>query len=206
VPLRHYEWAADLNSLRITDYGYGSRVTSAAMFAACDRLGMAQLLTRIGLVLDGNDEAGLDAARAAWLEADDWQGVRRMAEDSLVVTDWFETFVAQYLAADGIIHPLVYGTFDDAGLDHGATAVSMMSEFMIDWMKDNVRWVDALVQVAAEESAANAELISGWYRTWSDRAVEAASPLATAVLGAADAVKTIREGLDARATSLGLTV
>jgi phenol/toluene 2-monooxygenase (NADH) P1/A1 len=100
----------------------------------------------------------------------------------------------------------VYGTFDDAGLDHGATAVSMMSEFMVDWMKDNVRWVDALVQVAANESATNAELISGWYRAWRDRAVEAASPLATTVLGSADAVQTIREGLDARATSLGLTV
>ena len=206
VPLRHFEWAADLNSLRVTDYGYGTRVTSAAMFAACDRLGMAQLLTRIGLVLDGNDAAGLDHARAAWLEADDWQGVRRMVEDTLVIEDWFETFIAQYLAADGILHPLIYGVFDDAGLEQGATAVSMMSEFMVDWMKDNARWVDALVKVAAEESPANATLIGRWYQTWRDRAVEAAGPLATTVLGNADAVATIREGLDARAASLGLDV
>jgi phenol/toluene 2-monooxygenase (NADH) P1/A1 len=205
VPLRHVEWAADLNSLRITDYGYGTRVTSAAMFAASDRLGMAQLLTRIGLVLDGNDEAGLEQARTAWLEAADWQPMRRMTEDTLVIEDWFETFIAQYLAADGVVHPLVYGTFDDAGLEHGATAVSMMCEFMVDWMKDNARWVDALVQVAAQESADNADLISGWYRTWRDRAVEAAEPLAQTVLGATDAVQTIRDGLDARATSLGLS-
>jgi phenol/toluene 2-monooxygenase (NADH) P1/A1 len=204
VPLRHYEWAADLNSLRITDYGYGTRVTSAAMFAACDRLGMAQQLTRIGLVLHHNEPDDLELARTAWLEAPDWQGVRRMVEDTLVVDDWFETFVAQYVAADGIIHPLVYGVFDDAGLDRSATAVSMMCEFMVDWMKDNARWVDALVQVAAAESDANAELISGWYRTWRDRAVEAAAPLAQTVLGSADAVSTMREGLDARMTSLGL--
>jgi phenol hydroxylase P1 protein len=205
VPLRHYEWGADLNSLKITDYGYGTRVTSAAMFAAGDRLGMAQLLTRIGLVLEGNEPIGLEAARTAWLEAEDWQGVRRFVEDTLVIDDWFEVFVAQYLAADGIIHPLVYGTFDDAGLDRSATAVSMMCEFMVDWMKDNARWVDALVKVCAAESPANAELISGWYRTWRDRAVEAASPLATTVLGSADAVSTIRDGLDARAQGLGLT-
>ncbi len=204
VPLRHFEWAADLNSLRVTDYGYGTRVTSAAMFAACDRLGMAQLLTRIGLVLDGNDPAGLETARTAWLEADDWQGMRRMAEDTLVIEDWFETFIAQYLAADGIVHPLVYGVFDDAGLENGATAVSMMSEFMVDWMKDNARWVDALVKVAAEESSENAALISGWYRNWRDRAVDAAGPLATTVLGSTEAVATIREGLDVRASSLGL--
>lgn len=205
VPVRHYEWAADLNSLRIADFGYGTRVTSAAMFAAADRLGMAQLLTRIGLVLDGFDESALDRGRAAWLEAPDWQGVRRMSEDMLVVEDWFETFVAQYLAADGILHPLVYGVFDDAGLDRGATAVSMMSEFMVDWMKDNARWVDALVQVTASESAANAELISGWYRTWRDRAAEALEPLAGTVLGdGAGHVATIRDALDARATGLGL--
>ena len=128
-----------------------------------------------------------------------------MVEDTLVIEDWFETFIAQYLAADGILHPLIYGVFDDAGLEQGATAVSMMSEFMVDWMKDNARWVDALVEVAAKESAANAELISGWYRTWRDRAVEAAAPLATTVLGSSDAVQTIREGLDARAANLGLT-
>lgn len=206
VPVRHFEWAADLNSLRITDYGYGTRVTSAAMFAAADRLGMAQLLTRIGLVLDGYDESGLQTARTAWLEAPDWQGVRRLAEDTLVIDDWFETFIAQYLAADGMLHPLVYGVFDDAGLDHGGTAVSMMCEFMVDWLKDNARWVDALVQVAAAESPENAELISGWYRTWRDRAVEAVSPLATTVLGDAGdpSVGTIKDALDARATGLGL--
>jgi phenol/toluene 2-monooxygenase (NADH) P1/A1 len=165
---------------------------------------MAQQLTRIGLVLHHNEPDDLELARTAWLEAPDWQGVRRMVEDTLVVDDWFETFVAQYVAADGIIHPLVYGVFDDAGLDRSATAVSMMCEFMVDWMKDNARWVDALVQVAAAESDANAELISGWYRTWRDRAVEAAAPLAQTVLGSADAVSTMREGLDARMTSLGL--
>ena len=82
----------------------------------------------------------------------------------------------------------------------------MMCEFMVDWMKDNARWVDALVKVCAAESEANAELISGWYRTWRDRAVQAAAPLATPVLGSADAVSTIRDGLDARAQGLGLDV
>ncbi|HQV58682.1 MAG TPA: hypothetical protein PKV27_11760, partial [Ilumatobacteraceae bacterium] len=178
VPLRHYEWGADLNSLRVSDFGYGTRVTSAAIFAAADRLGMAQLLTRIGLILAEMDEAGLDDAKQAWMEAADWQPLRQAVEDTLVIDDWYETFIAQYLALDGIIHPLVYQTFDDAGLEQSALAVSLMSEFMVDWMADNRRWVDALVTVCAKESAANAELISGWYRTWRDRAVTAAIPLA----------------------------
>ena len=206
VPLRHYEWGANLNSLRVTDYGYGTRITSATAFAAADRLGMAQILTRIGLVLGGYDEAALATARQAWLDAEEWQGVRRMVEDSLVVEDWFETFLAQNLAMDGILHPLVYRSFDDVGLEHGAVAVSMMCEFMVDWMADNARMVDAFITTAAAESPANAELLSGWYATWRARATEAAAPLAKATLGDTGAVDAVATDLDARAAGLGLTV
>ncbi len=204
VPLRHYEWAADLNSLRVCDFGYGTRITSPAVFAAADRLGMAQILTRIGLVLDGYGTGALEEARQAWLEADEWQPVRHMVEDSLVIEDWFETFIAQYVAMDGIFHPLVYQTFDDAGLDKGGTAVSMLCEFMTDWMADNARWVDSVVETAARESGQNAKLLTGWYLAWRDRAVEAGRSLCTAVLGDDTPVEHIATALDARVAGLGL--
>ena len=69
------------------------------------------------------------------------------------IKDWFETFVAQYLVADNVILPLVYRDFDDAGLTKNGVAISMMCEFMVDWMTDNARWVDALVKFAAGASA-----------------------------------------------------
>ncbi len=206
IPLRHYEWAANLNSLLITDFGYGTRFTSAAVFASGDRLGMAQIITRAGLVLADYDESVLVDGRQAWLEAEAWQPTRQMAEDSLVVQDWFETFIAQYLAMDGILLPLVYGAFDDTGLDRGATAVSMMSEFQVDWMKDAARWVDSFVKTAAAESEANAAQLSAWYGTWRAKAVAAGAALATATLGDAGAVDAIAADLDARAARLGLTV
>lgn len=208
IPLRHYEWGADLNSLLITDWGYGARVTSAAMFAAADRLGMAQLITRIGITLGGGTDDVLNEAKAAWIDADDWQGIRRYVEDSFVIKDWFETFVAQYVVADNVLLPLAYRNFDDAGLTHNGIAISMMCEFMVDWMKDNARWVDALVKVAAAESDANATLISGWYRAYRDQMTTAVAPLATSVLGDTDATAAIQatiEALDERVTKLGLS-
>lgn len=207
VPLRHYEWAADLNSLRVADWGYGTRVTSAAIFAAGDRLGMAQLLTRIGLVLEDGDDAALARSKQTWTDAAEWQPLRQAVEDTLVVMDWYETFVAQFVALDGIILPLIYQTFDDAGLERSALAVSMMCEFMVDWMADSRRWVDALVKVCVDESADNQQTISDWYRTWRDRAVDGALPLAESVLGVggAAAVDKVRTALDERATNLGLT-
>ncbi|PVV27255.1 MAG: phenol hydroxylase, partial [gamma proteobacterium symbiont of Ctena orbiculata] len=44
IPLRHYEWGANMNACSISDAGYGTAITSAAIFTAGDRLGMAQIL------------------------------------------------------------------------------------------------------------------------------------------------------------------
>ncbi len=37
-----------------------------------------------------------------------WQELRHAVEDMLVTQDWFELFVAQNLALDGLLYPLVY--------------------------------------------------------------------------------------------------
>jgi len=68
IPLRHVEWAANMNNCQITDECYGSNCSSVGMFNAMDRLGRAQYVTRIGLLLDGNEEATMDAAKKAWIE------------------------------------------------------------------------------------------------------------------------------------------
>ncbi|MCB2101641.1 MAG: aromatic/alkene monooxygenase hydroxylase subunit beta [Rhodobacterales bacterium] len=213
VPLRHYEWGANMNNFTIADYGYGTQITSAAAFHAADRLGMAQVLGRIGLLLDDQTGASLDEGHAAWTDGAEWQDLRRAVEDMFVVEDWFEVFVAQNLAMDGILHPLVFDHFDAAGQAHNGAPLSMLTGFMVDWFKDSSRWVDAVIKAAAQESDANRALLSGWYATWSARAVQVARPLADRVLGdvgmgegAEAAVATVAEQLNARARKLGLDV
>lgn len=206
IPMRHYEWGTNMNNMTVADQGYGTAVTAPAAFCGMDRLGMAQIVSRIGLALDGGDGASLDEAKTAWMEAPHWQGVRRMVEDSFVVSDWFEVYVAQNLAMDGIMHPLVFNKFDAAGREHGGAAISMLSEFMVDWFADNARWVDAVIKTAAKESGDNAKLLSGWFETWTARAVEAAKPLAAHVLGedGEAAVDEVAADLNARAAKLGI--
>ncbi len=205
VPMRHYEWGANMNCQMVADVGYGTQITSAASFCGMDRLGLSQALSRIGLLLDPS--AGLlDRSRAEWLEAPAWQGVRHALEDSFVLQDWFELFVAQFLALDGVLHPLLFQAFDAAGQARGATAVSMLSEFPQAWYADNARWVDAVIKPAAAESDANRQLLSEWFGTWSRRAAEAAAPLAERVLGAdgANAAQEVLAALNQRAAGLGL--
>jgi phenol hydroxylase P1 protein len=199
MPLRHVAWAGNMNNCAIAAYGYGTAFTAPAMFHAMDHLGAAQYLTRLGLVL-GEPES-LEAGRQAWLTDPRWQVLRRYVEDTLVVADPFELFVAQNLALDGQLYPLVYGAFVDDHLAlQGGTAVAMLTAFMPEWHDESAKWVDAVVTTAAAESDANRRLIAGWAKAWADRAQAALAPVAELALGAAGsaALADARATLDAR--------
>lgn len=208
IPLRHYEWGANMNACAVSDVGYGTAITSPMIFTAGDRLGIAQILSRIGILLGGGDGEMLDAAKTEWMEAEAWQGVRKALEDSLVVKDWFETLVAQFLVMDGLVYPLVYDHFDRAGQKQGASAVTMLCEFMVDWNAEHNRWVDAVVKVAAGESDENSRLLAEWFVKWRDVMCDALRPLASMVLGedAEAAMTEVREQLNVRAGKLGLNL
>lgn len=194
LPMRHVCWGGNMNMTAIADRGYGTAVTAPSLFAAADQLGMAQLVSRIGLMLDGGTGASLEAAKETWLKAPYWQDIRRAVEDSLVVTDWFELFVVQTVALDGILHRLVFDRFDTAGQSHGAAAVSMLCEFMTAWREENEPWAYAVIKAAAAESADNRRLLSDWAARWTETVATAARPLVAHVLGdnqgaAADAAR-----------------
>lgn len=204
LPLRHVEWGANMVMSAMAEAGYGTAITAPAIFSAADHLGMAQIITRIGLMLDDSTGQSLDLAKDRWMTAPEWQEVRRLVEDMLVIDDWFESFVAQALVSDATLHGLVYGAFDSAGQSKGAAALSLLCEFMSDWFSEHSRWVDAAIKRAAAESAGNREALRGWFDRWAARARQAVDPLARAVLGSADACDAVRDALAARAAKLGL--
>lgn len=181
LPLRHAAWGANMNNASIAAYGYGTAITSAAMFHAMDQLGIAQVLTRLGLALGDADR--LARAKRDWLAAPAWQPLRRLTEDTLVVSDWFELFVAQDLVIDGLLYPLVYGSIvDDVLAQRGGTAIAMLTAFMTEWHAESAKWVDAQVKAATAESDANRQRVAGWTRQWRGRALEALSPVAAIAL------------------------
>ncbi|GAA6142776.1 aromatic/alkene monooxygenase hydroxylase subunit beta [Hydrogenophaga sp. 5NK40-0174] len=207
VPLRHAAWGANMNNASICAYGYGTVFTAPAMFHAMDNLGVAQYLTKLGLTLA--EPSVLDDAKADWLEAPEWQGLRRLVEDSLVVQDPFELFVAQNFALDGQLYPLIYTSFvDDHVALQGGTAVAMLTSFMPEWAAETSRWIDAVIKTAAAESDENRALISGWVRDWGERAEAALTPVAQLALGdkAKDAIGEARQALQERAKKAGLDI
>ena len=207
MPLRHVAWAGNMNNCQVCSRGYGTAFTAPAMFHAMDQLGVGQYLTRLGLALE--EPGALDAGKKDWLEDARWQPLRRYVEDTLVVLDPFELFVAHNLALDGLLFPLIYNYFVDDHLAlHGGTAVSMLTAFMPEWHTETMRWIDAVIKVAAAESDDNRSLISGWYQSYADQAHKALAPVADMALGerGAAVLQEVRDALDTRARKAGLAV
>lgn len=206
LPLRHLEWGANMNNSFICAYGYGTAITQPCIYQAMDHLGIAQYLTRVGLLLD--DETSLDAAKDAWLKDAKWQELRRYVEDSFVVKDWFELFVAQNLVLDGLLYPLVYQHIDNAISAQSGPTVSMLTRFQTEWFAETRKWVDASIKTAAAESAENKALLSQWAAQYRDKAIAAIAPLAAHALGAqADAVMAeLKDEFNTRATKAGLAL
>jgi phenol hydroxylase P1 protein len=206
LPLRHLHWGSNMNMTEMTQRGYGTAVTAPCIFSAGDHLGMAQIVSRIGLELDGQTGVSLDKAKETWLNDAVWQGARRLIEDCFVERDWFQLFVAQTLAVNGVLFDMVYKNFDAAWRD-GALPVAMLTEFMSDWRAEEGRWSDHVVKTVAAESDANKKLVSEWAAQWIDRAAESAKPISVALMNDGGmAAQKAREAAITRARSLGLSI
>ncbi len=206
VPLRHVAWGANMNGSYQCAYGHGTAITQPCLYAGMDQLGIAQYLTRLGLLL--GTPADLEAGKHAWLNAPAWQPLRRLVEDSWVTKDWFELFVAQNVALDGLLFGLAYREVDAQLRERAGPTVSMLTRFQVEWFADACKWVDAVIKVAAAESAGNKAQLEQWYAHWRGRAREALTPVAQLALaeGGAAALDRAQAALDARMAKAGLAV
>lgn len=203
LPLRHMELAANMNNVLCTAYGTSTVLTQAFLYNGMDRLGIAQYLSRIGLLFDGNSAESLARAKEYWMTDSAWQGLRRFTENTLVIEDWFEVFIAQDVVLDTLVYDLMYRQFDEAITEQGGSDLAMLIEFMQEWHKDNSRWVDATLKTTIAESDHNRELIGGWVADWQEKAVADLAPLAEIAVGE-NAVNECVEVLNKRLAKAGL--
>ncbi|WP_347456884.1 aromatic/alkene monooxygenase hydroxylase subunit beta [Acinetobacter thermotolerans] len=205
IPLRHYEWGANMNNSFITGYAYGATLTNATMFATMDRLGSAQYLTRIGLLLDGNQGTSLERAKQAWLEAAEWQPLRESVEHMFVVKDWYELFIAQNLVFDGYLYPLIKHIVDRDLVAQGASAISLLTAFMNEWFDETQPWVNSVIKTTLQESEDNREQIQAWIEKWQSQACRVVQTLLTAMECEESDLEYIESIFAKRLSKIGLT-
>jgi len=200
TPLRHYFYGANMNNLELSAIGYGGPFCSATQFQAEDELGFAQQVTKMILELTDNDVSVLDTGKDAWLNAPEWQGMRKAMEDSFVVKDYMELFMIQNVIFDGFMIPLMFSSLPSNLSSTGNMAISMMSEFIVTVTEETNKWIDNIVKVSAAESNENKELLTAWANKYIDITVEALSALDK------DAVSSIKEDVVARLNKSGLSL
>ena len=207
VPLRHVEWGGNTNCMFMAAYGYGTAFTNPALFHAMDHLGMAQYLTRFGLVI-GSEES-LDAGKTAWLEAPEWQGLRKYIEDCFVLPDWFELFVAHAIALDGLMFPLFYGEVDTRlGSQGGGAILTMLTRFQSEWFAESSKWTNAVIKAAASESPENKATIEAWLSRYLPLAESVLMPLVEKAFAseARGVMDDLLDQLGARLSKAGLDI
>ena len=203
IPLRHVEHTANLNNMYGCAFGYGTAITQALIYNAMDRLGIAQYLSRIGLILDGNTGTSLNDAKQSWMDNPDWQGVRALCEEATTVEDWFEVVLAQDLVIDSLMYSLFYQQLDEKLVAMGGRDIALLTAIVHDWNKDTTRWLDSVLKTVAAETDANRELLVEWTAKWREKALAAFKPVAGHLLGA-DALDTADAFLADRLKKLGL--
>lgn len=204
LPMRHVEWGANMNNTFISSYSYGTAINAATIFHAMDRLGIAQSISRVGLAVGG--EEMLDEAKTLWMDAPQWQPLRRYVEDTLVVKDWFELFIAQNLALDSFLYPFLYTHVSKEAGKSGSPFYTLSTTFQKEWYGETSRWVDAMVKAAINESAENKTLVQGWIQAYRAKAEAAVTALAETVFAdnTAGVMAAINADLDARLKKIGL--
>lgn len=162
LPLRHYESGAQLLTVLGSRFADGTTVAQCCTYAAFDRVGNAQLLSRVGISLaEGSDEV-LATAKQAWLEEESVQGLRRMVEELLLEPDWGVGVFSLDLL-DRAVYALVYRHLDTVALLDGAGPYSLVAQHLDTWFADHRRWLDALITAwlsDPEHGAANRALLT----------------------------------------------
>jgi len=197
VPLRHYESGAQLITVNGARFAHGTTVEQCLSYAAFDRVGNAQLLSRIGIVAAGGSADTLAEAKQAWVNAESLQGLRRLVEELLVEQDWATGVIGLDLV-DRLLYPLLYHHRDEAALFGGAGAYSLVAQHFTAWFADQRRWIDALIAAwGADEQHGDANRVA--LKDITDarlpQAIEAVTAVAAAIdaaidAGAVDAVRT----------------
>lgn len=153
LPLRHYEAANQMIASGAARYGWGTSITQCFAYAAFDRIGNAQILSRAGISFGGGTAESLDLAKRTWLEDEAFQPLRKHVEEMLVEKDWGVAMVASDVT-DRLIYGLFYTALDDAALNAGAASYSLVAQHLSQWFTDQRRWFDALYKAWANDPEA----------------------------------------------------
>jgi toluene monooxygenase system protein E len=181
-PLRFPVHGLQMLAAYVGQMAPASRITNCAAFQAGDEMRRLQRIAYRTAQLAAH-RPGPDPRQhqALWEEAAPFQPLRELIERALVTYDWGEAFVALNLVIkpplDHLINLELAGALAAANGDPILRGIHFSLDEDARWHRE---WADGLVQVAIDDTPANAEVIQAWVDRWRPRAITAVAALAEA--------------------------
>jgi phenol hydroxylase P1 protein len=180
IPLRHYESGAQMLFSNACRFSYGATIAQCCSYEGFDRIGNAQLISRVGIALGEQTSEVLKAAKTLWIEAPSMQGLREVEEKLLVEQDWAVGVIGLDLV-DDLLDTLVYRDLDEEAIMGGAGAYSLLAQHIGTWWTEHRKWLDPLYKawIADEQyGEANKAAIAAAVNTWLPQALAAVTLVA----------------------------
>lgn len=180
IPLRHYESGAQMLYSNACRFSYGATVAQCLSYEGFDRVGNAQLISRVGIALGAQTAAVLKDAKALWTDAPSLQGLREVLEHLLIVEDWAVSVIGLDIV-DELVDKLVYRHLDEEAILGGAGAYSLLAQHVGTWWTEHRKWLDPLYKAWASDEQygeANKAVMAEAVNTWLPKAAKAVTLLA----------------------------
>lgn len=196
IPLRHYESGAQMLYSNACRFSYGATIAQCCSYEGFDRIGNAQLISRVGIALGHESSAVLKTAKALWIDAPHLQGLRAIEEKLLVEQDWAVAVIGLDIV-DELIDALVYRHLDEEAILGGAGAYSLLAQHIGTWWAEHRKWLDPLYKawIGDEQYATtNRATIAAAVNTWLPQALSAVEKVAAQAdtLAGTDSVAAVR--------------
>ena len=102
LPLRHVAWGSNMNNASVCAYSYGTGFSQPHIYQAMDQLGIAQYITRVGLLLGDVESLTKPSAR---MDDDAWQGPAPLRRGPFVVKTRWSSSWRRTSPLDGLLYP-----------------------------------------------------------------------------------------------------
>lgn len=205
APARYPLHAVQMTSGYLASIAPASTVSCAAMFQAGDQLRwISRTAYRTRELASAHPSAGFGTnERKLWETAPEWQGLRELAERTLVAYEWGECFYAMNVVLKSAFDEAVNRQLAISARRNSDSLTALLSEALLRDSARSQRWTAALVKMALEEPR-NAQVFAGYAAKWVPLAEKAVRAYCAAIPDNADAADAAIVGMRAFRASLGL--
>lgn len=154
-----------------------ARIVVASSFQAANEVSRIQTICENMDIVLGSYKALGNDSKNLWQTDAQYQPLRRLMEEALIVYDWGEAFVALNLCIKPILDEFFLNQFSLQALVNGDHLTSNVAFYKFQESEWQVDWSIELAQIVLRQNPGITNQVKAWIDHWSNRTLDALLPL-----------------------------